>query len=112
MNEIDLSGQVAVVTGGAQGLGLAIARRIAGSGASVCLWDVNEAQLARAASDIGPAAAAQVVDAANDAEGVDVGAVKIRLSVKPVESAPEVPVVFPGYVLPDEHCQEPSHEGS
>jgi len=69
MNEIDLSGQVAVVTGGAQGLGLAIARRIAGSGASVCLWDVNEAQSARAASDIGPAAVAQAVDI-TDAEAV------------------------------------------
>lgn len=58
------------------------------------------------------AAAAQMADSTNDAESVDVGTVKIRLSVKPVEAGPEVPVVFPGYVLPDEHCQEPPHEGS
>lgn len=41
MNKIDLDGQTAVVTGGAQGLGLAIARRLASSGARICLWDMN-----------------------------------------------------------------------
>jgi len=34
-------GQVAIVTGGAQGLGLAIARRLASEGASVVIWDVD-----------------------------------------------------------------------
>lgn len=48
MNKIDLSGQVAVVTGGAQGLGLAFARRILASGAKVCLWDRNADQLEQA----------------------------------------------------------------
>ena len=33
MNRIDLEGQVAVVTGGGQGLGLAIANRLRASGA-------------------------------------------------------------------------------
>ncbi|MEI2612857.1 MAG: hypothetical protein V9G20_29790 [Candidatus Promineifilaceae bacterium] len=32
MNQIDLNGQVAVVTGGAQGLGFAIAQRLRGVG--------------------------------------------------------------------------------
>lgn len=45
MNQIDLANQVAVVTGGAQGLGLAIANRLAASGAKVSLWDMNEAVL-------------------------------------------------------------------
>lgn len=39
MNRIDLAGQCAVVTGGAQGIGRAIAERLLASGASVCLWD-------------------------------------------------------------------------
>lgn len=39
MNEIDLKGRYAIVTGGAQGLGLAIASKLLLSGASVCVWD-------------------------------------------------------------------------
>ena len=39
MNEIDLKGRHAVVTGAAQGIGLAIATRLLESGASVSLWD-------------------------------------------------------------------------
>lgn len=41
MNKIDLQGRAAVVTGGAQGVGLAITRRLAESGAKVTVWDVN-----------------------------------------------------------------------
>ncbi len=39
MNQIDLNEKVAVITGGAQGIGLAIAERMLDSGASVSLWD-------------------------------------------------------------------------
>lgn len=39
MNQIDLTGRTAVVTGGAQGIGRAIAERLLDSGAAVCLWD-------------------------------------------------------------------------
>ena len=39
MNKIDLNHRHAVVTGGAQGIGLAIAIRLLASGASVSLWD-------------------------------------------------------------------------
>lgn len=39
MNQIDLQGRRAVVTGGAQGIGYAIAERLLQSGATVCLWD-------------------------------------------------------------------------
>ena len=42
MNNIDLNGKVAVVTGGAQGFGLAIAKRISESGANVVIWDKDE----------------------------------------------------------------------
>ena len=39
MNQIDLKGRRAVVTGAAQGIGLSITQRLLASGARVCLWD-------------------------------------------------------------------------
>jgi 2-dehydro-3-deoxy-L-rhamnonate dehydrogenase (NAD+) len=45
MNKIDLQGRVAVVTGGAQGIGLAIAQRLLQSGATVVVWDIDAAYL-------------------------------------------------------------------
>jgi len=53
MNRIDLAGRVAVVTGGAQGIGLAIAERLLDSGAGVALWDIDEGSLSKAASHLG-----------------------------------------------------------
>ncbi|MCV2875026.1 SDR family oxidoreductase [Rhodobacteraceae bacterium XHP0102] len=43
-NKIDLSGLSAVVTGGAQGIGYAVAARLLRSGASVALWDIDAAR--------------------------------------------------------------------
>ena len=42
MNKINLKNKVAVVTGGAQGFGLAIAKRFLVSGAQVVIWDIDE----------------------------------------------------------------------
>ena len=53
MNQIDLSGRTAIVTGGAQGIGLAVAKRLLVSGASVCLWDRDAALMASAAEELG-----------------------------------------------------------
>ena len=62
MNQIDLAGRVAVVTGGAQGLGFAIAQRLVLSGAKVSLWDMNAELLAEAQAELGEAASTIVVD--------------------------------------------------
>ena len=52
MNQIDLKNKSAVVTGGAQGIGLAIAERFLVSGASVCLWDQDEKMVNKTASSL------------------------------------------------------------
>jgi 2-dehydro-3-deoxy-L-rhamnonate dehydrogenase (NAD+) len=41
MNAIDLKNRTAIVTGGARGIGFAIAQRMLASGATVVLWDVD-----------------------------------------------------------------------
>jgi len=53
MNEIDLGGQKAVVTGGANGIGYAVAERFLRSGAAVAIWDANAADGERAAKTLG-----------------------------------------------------------
>jgi 3-oxoacyl-[acyl-carrier protein] reductase len=53
MNQYDLRGRVAVVTGGARGIGLAIAERAAASGARVALWDMDEDAAAAEARRLG-----------------------------------------------------------
>jgi NAD(P)-dependent dehydrogenase (short-subunit alcohol dehydrogenase family) len=65
MNQIDLNGQVAVVTGGAQGIGFAIAARLVKSGAKVSLWDMNADLLAKAKAELGDAASTAVVNIAD-----------------------------------------------
>jgi NAD(P)-dependent dehydrogenase (short-subunit alcohol dehydrogenase family) len=45
MNQIDLKGRVAVVTGGAQGIGLAIGQRLLASGARLVIWDIDAVRL-------------------------------------------------------------------
>ncbi|KKB75823.1 3-oxoacyl-ACP reductase [Devosia soli] len=62
MNQIDLSNRVAVVTGGAQGLGFAIARRLVASGAKVSLWDMNADLLDAAVQELGFSASAVTVN--------------------------------------------------
>lgn len=83
MNRIDLDGQVAVVTGGAQGIGFAIAQRLIASGARVSLWDIGIAALEQAKVALGAAASAKVVDV-TDPAGLARTHVEVEAEVGPV----------------------------
>jgi len=67
MNQLDFKGRHAVVTGGATGLGFAIAQRLIASGGSVTLWDRDEATAANAVKQLGEAASFVAVDVAREA---------------------------------------------
>lgn len=67
MNMIDLAGRRAIITGGAQGIGLATAERFIASGASVILWDINRAGLDAALARLGAGAEGRMVELADEA---------------------------------------------
>jgi 3-oxoacyl-[acyl-carrier protein] reductase len=52
VNNIDLKGRRAIVTGGAQGIGLSVARRLLDSGAAVSLWDRDAELLEQTCAEI------------------------------------------------------------
>ena len=70
MNQLDLKGRHAVITGGAAGLGLAIAQRLLASGAQVTLWDLDPSALSRAAQELGAGVQTVVVDVGEHASVV------------------------------------------
>ncbi len=69
MNRIDLSGRTAVITGGAQGIGYAIAERYLASGAAVVLWDADGGRLEQAVATLSGLGSARgvVVELTDDA---------------------------------------------
>ena len=52
MNQIDLANRVAIVTGGARGIGHAISTRLLKSGAKVALWDLDAKALEEAKAEL------------------------------------------------------------
>ena len=66
MNRIDLQGRVAIVTGGARGLGAATARRFIDSGARVAIWDIDAAAIEEAVAMLGEGAEGRVVELTDD----------------------------------------------
>ena len=71
MNQIDLKNRHAIVTGGARGIGYAVADRLLASGAQVALWDMDASKLATSlaalqAAHPGNQVSGQVLDISDD----------------------------------------------
>ena len=67
MNQLDFKGRTAVITGGAAGIGFAVAQRLVASGARVSLWDRDAAALAKASGALGGSTDTRVVDVGDPA---------------------------------------------
>ena len=67
MNQLDFANRMVVVTGGAAGIGFAIAQRLVLSGATVSLWDRDATALERAATALGRGTLTQPLDVADAA---------------------------------------------
>ena len=70
MNRLDFDGRTAVVTGGAAGIGYAVAERLTASGARVALWDRDAKALAAAKASLGEGAVTHALDI-SDAAAVE-----------------------------------------
>ena len=81
MNQIDLANRVAIVTGGARGIGYAVAQRFLQSGADVALWDQDAERLASARETLQRAHPARRVEALaldlTDVSAVDAGMIGV-----------------------------------
>ncbi len=66
MNQLDLKQRTAIVTGGAQGIGLAIVKRMLASGASVRIWDRDQKLLQQTLSGLSGAVSGDTVDVADE----------------------------------------------
>ncbi len=77
MPKYDFGGQAAIITGGAKGIGFAIAHRLLSEGAQVSLWDVDSDRLAEAAAKLGSAVNTQALDITN-ADAVDAAAAAVE----------------------------------
>ena len=100
MNKIDLSNQVAIITGGASGFGLACAKRFLQSGARVSLWDMNTDALIATCRELGDGASFETVDITDYPAIVEAHA-RVEQTVAPVSilvnsagiSGPQGPMV-------------------
>jgi len=66
MHQFDLNNKTAIITGGAQGFGLDIAKRFLKSGAKAIIWDIDEDQLKKAINEVdNPNLLYNIVDVSN-----------------------------------------------
>lgn len=77
--------KVAVVTGAAQGIGAACARRLHADGAAVALWDVDATRGAALAAELGPRALFQRCDVSAKAE-VEAALAATEAALGPVDA--------------------------
>jgi 3-oxoacyl-[acyl-carrier protein] reductase len=85
VNQLDFQGRTAVITGGATGIGLAIAQRLIASGGRVSVWDRDAAALEKARQTLGGATDTRVVDV-SDAASVDAAAIETASSLSGIEA--------------------------
>ena len=52
MHQFDLNNRTAIITGGAQGFGLDIAKRFLSSGVKTIIWDIDEDELKKATQEL------------------------------------------------------------
>ncbi len=81
MNHIDLKNRIAVISGGARGIGYAVAHRFLGSGARVALWDLDGVEEAAAALKGGIGCTVDVTSA----EGVAAALAETERKLGPVD---------------------------
>ncbi|MBO6561212.1 MAG: SDR family oxidoreductase [Nisaea sp.] len=108
MKDGDFTGRAAIVTGGAKGIGLAVAKRILERGGKVALWDVDAEALAARVSELGNPSglSAATVDVSSEAS-VAVGHANSVGAIGPIDLlvnsagiiGPTVPTT--SYALPD-----------
>ena len=84
MNQLDFKDRTAVITGGAVGIGFAVAQRLVESGAKISLWDRDAASLAKAKSSLGAETDTRVVDVA-DAASVEGAAEATAAALPPID---------------------------
>jgi 3-oxoacyl-[acyl-carrier protein] reductase len=82
MHQLNLNDRVAVITGGARGIGLAIAERCAASGAKVAIWDVDLDEAQRVAGRLDGFAARVDV---TDYDAIDAAAIDVERALGPVD---------------------------
>src|SRR6476660_3378102 len=78
MNKLEFSGRNAVVTGGAAGIGLAIAQRLVQSGARVSIWDRDAAALTKARELLGGSTHVAAVDVTSEPNVQDAFALTLQ----------------------------------
>ena len=66
MHQFDLKNRTAIITGGAQGFGLDVAKRFLNSGANAIIWDIDKDELIKASKELNhPNLSFNVVDISN-----------------------------------------------
>jgi len=108
MNQLDFKGRTAIVTGGAQGIGLAIVKRLLDSGATVRIWDRDKALLDKTISSLpGPVsgAAVDVTDGPSIAKATDAALKDLRKVDVLVNNAGIAGMAVPTVDLPVEEWE-------